>query len=84
MVAQHYIFICFFIRCKYFTGNIEIDVASGDPAIILDTQGADKFQNAVDDSDSDNLVIKSGGTVGSGSGLKLDSSGNLTIDGNAI
>ena len=24
-------------------GNIEIDVASGDPAIILDTQGADKF-----------------------------------------
>jgi len=66
-----------------FTGNIEIDVASGDPAIILDTQGADKFHFAVDDSDSDNLVIKSGGTVGSGSGLKLDSSGNLTIDGNA-
>jgi len=46
-----------------FTGNIEIDVASGDPAIILDTQGADKFHFAVDDSDSDNLVIKSGGTV---------------------
>ena len=66
-----------------FTGNIEIDVASGDPAIILDTQGADKFHFAVDDSDSDNLVIKSGGTVGSGNGLKLDSSGNLTIDGNA-
>ncbi len=64
-----------------FTGNIEIDVASGDPAIILDTQGADKFHFAVDDSDSDNLVIKSGGTVGSGSGLKLDSSGNLTVDG---
>ena len=64
-----------------FTGNIEIDVASGDPTIILDTQGADKFHIAVDDSDSDNLVIKSGGTVGSGSGLKLDSSGNLTVDG---
>ena len=64
-----------------FTGNIEIDVASGDPAIILDTQGADKFHFAVDDSDSDNLVIKSGGTVGSGSGLKLDSSGNLIVDG---
>jgi hypothetical protein len=64
-----------------FTGNIEIDVATGDPAIILDTQGADKFHFAVDDSDSDNLVIKSGGTVGSGSGLKLDSSGNLTVDG---
>ena len=62
-----------------FTGNIEIDVASGDPAIILDTQGADKFHFAVDDSDSDNLVIKSGGTVGSGNGLKLDSSGNLTV-----
>ncbi len=66
-----------------FTGNIEIDVASGDPAIILDTQGADKFHFAVDDSDSDNLVIKSGGTVGSGSGLKLTSAGNLTVDGDA-
>ena len=29
-----------------FTGNIEIDVASGDPTIILDTQGADKFHIA--------------------------------------
>ena len=66
-----------------FTGNLEIDVASGDPAIILDTQGADKFHFAVDDSDSDNLVIKSGGTVGSGSGLKLTSAGNLTVDGDA-
>ena len=62
-------------------GNIEIDVASGDPTIIFDTQGADKFHIAVDDSDSDNLVIKSGGTVGSGNGLKLDSSGNLIITG---
>ena len=66
-----------------FTGNLEIDVASGDPAIILDTQGADKFHFAVDDSDSDNLVIKSGGTVGSGSGLKLTSAGNLIVDGDA-
>ena len=63
------------------TNTLEIDAASGDPTIILDTQGADKFHVAVDDSDSDNLVIKSGGTVGSGSGLKLDSSGNLTVDG---
>ena len=63
------------------TSTLEIDAASGDPTIILDTQGADKFHVAVDDSDSDNLVIKSGGTVGSGSGLKLDSSGNLTVDG---
>jgi hypothetical protein len=60
-------------------GAFEIDVASGDPTIILDTQGADKFHIAVDDSDSDNFVIKSGGTVGSGNGLKLDSSGNLTV-----
>ena len=60
-------------------GIFEIDVASGDPTIIFDTQGADKFHIAVDDSDSDNLVIKSGGTVGSGNGLKLDSSGNLTV-----
>jgi hypothetical protein len=62
-------------------GIIEIDVASGDPTIIFDTQGADKFHIAVDDSDSDNLVIKSGSTVGSGNGLKLDSSGNLTVTG---
>jgi hypothetical protein len=62
-------------------GSFEIDVASGDPSIILDTQGADKFHIAVDDSDSDNFVIKSGGTVGSGNGLKLDSSGNLTVTG---
>jgi hypothetical protein len=62
-------------------GAFEIDVASGDPTIIFDTQGADKFHIAVDDSDSDNLVIKSGGTVGSGNGLKLDSSGNLTVTG---
>jgi len=62
-------------------GAFEIDVASGDPTIIFDTQGADKFHIAVDDSDSDNFVIKSGGTVGSGNGLKLDSSGNLTVTG---
>jgi hypothetical protein len=60
-------------------GVFEIDVASGDPTIIFDTQSADKFHIAVDDSDSDNFVIKSGGTVGSGNGLKLDSSGNLTV-----
>ena len=63
------------------TSTLEIDAASGDPTIILDTQGADKFHIAVDDSDSDNLVIKSGSTVGSGNGLKLDSSGNLTVTG---
>ena len=61
------------------SGVFEIDVASGDPTIILDTQGADKFHIAVDDSDSDNFVIKSGSTVGGGNGLKLDSTGNLTV-----
>jgi hypothetical protein len=63
------------------TNKLEIDVASGDPTIVLDTQGADKFHFAVDDSDSDKLVIKSGGTVGSGNGLKMDSSGNLDVTG---
>ena len=62
-------------------GNIEIDVASGDPTIIFDTQGADKFHIAVDDSDSDNFVIKSGGTVGSGNGIKMDSDGDVFITG---
>ena len=65
-------------------GVFEIDVASGDPTIIFDTQGADKFHIAVDDSDSDSLVIKSGGTVGSGNGLKLDSNGIFTMSGAAI
>ena len=65
-----------------FTGNIEIDVASGDPAIILDTQGADKYYIGVDDSDSDKFLIKTGGTVGSGSGFSVDSSGNLAGTGN--
>ena len=64
-----------------FTGNIEIDVATGDPTIILDTQGADKFHIAVDDSDSDQLVIKSGGTVGAGNGIKMDSDGDVFITG---
>ena len=65
-----------------FTGNIEIDVASGDPAIILDTQGADKYYIGVDDSDSDKFLIKTGRTVGSGSGFSVDSSGNLAGTGN--
>ena len=62
-------------------GSFEIDVASGDPTIIFDTQGADKFHIAVDDSDSDNFVIKSGGTVGSGNGIKMDSDGDVFITG---
>ena len=62
-------------------GAFEIDVASGDPTIIFDTQGADKFHIAVDDSDSDNFVIKSGGTVGSGNGIKMDSDGDVFITG---
>ena len=61
------------------SGVFEIDVASGDPTIVLDTQGADKFHIAVDDSDSDSLVIKTGSTVGGGNGLKLDDTGNLTV-----
>ena len=64
-----------------FTGSIEIDVATGDPAIILDTQSADKFHIGVDDSDSDQLVIKSGGTVGAGNGIKMDSDGDVFITG---
>ena len=32
-------------------------LSTGDAAIILDTQGADKFHVAVDDSDSNNLMV---------------------------
>jgi len=63
------------------TPAIEIDVASGDPAIVLDTQGADRFTIGVDDSDSDKFKINSGGSLADPSDFELDSNGNVEIGG---
>jgi hypothetical protein len=46
------------------TDGIEIDVASGDPKIIFDTDGADKFCIGVDDDDGDKLEICAGAAIG--------------------
>ena len=51
-------------------GNIELDVATGDPSIIFDTQGANKFSIGVDDSDNDSFKISEGGTIGAGGTLQ--------------
>lgn len=61
--------------------SVEIDVASGDPIIVFDTQGADKFTIGVDDSNSDQFEINSGGSLADPSDFELDSTGNLTIAG---
>jgi len=63
------------------TGGLEIDVASGDPVIIFDTAGADKFTMGVDDSDADSFKINSGGSLGTTSDFRMDSSGNVMIQG---
>ena len=63
------------------TGGLEIDVANGDPVIIFDTQGADKFTMGVDDSDADSFKIDSGGSLALMSDFRLDSSGNVMIKG---
>ncbi len=61
--------------------GIEIDVATGDPIITWDTQGADKFTAGVDDSDSDKFKINSGSALADPSDFELDSSGNVEIGG---
>jgi hypothetical protein len=69
-------------------GNIELDVATGDPSIIFDTQGANKFSIGVDDSDGDSFKISEGGAVGAGGALQdivvfPDSSGLAIVAGEA-
>ena len=63
-------------------GEIEIDISSGDPHLSLQIGGTDKFTIGVDDSDNDNLKIDTGGTVGGGTQLTMDSSGNTTLAAN--
>jgi hypothetical protein len=59
------------------TDGIEIDVASGDPKIVFDTAGADKFVVGVDDDDSDKLKIDTGATVGGSTALEVASDKSL-------
>lgn len=60
---------------------IEIDRVVGDPVIIFDTGGADRFTLGVDDSDLDKFKINSGATLSNPSDFELDSSGNVEIAG---
>lgn len=56
---------------------IEIDMASGDPVIIFDTQGADKFTIGVDDDDSDIFKISGGGALGASDWLSIAADGDV-------
>ena len=62
------------------TPAIEIDVASGDPVIVLDTGGADLFVLGVDETDI-KFKIDNGNLLGDTSKLELSSAGNLEIGG---
>ena len=45
-------------------GEMELRKASGDPQIVFDINGTDKFTLGVDDSDSDDFKISVGGSLG--------------------
>ena len=59
----------------------EVDVDSGDPQLVLDTQGADKFTLGVDDSDADKFKINAGSTLADSSLFEMDSSGVAAFSG---
>jgi len=62
-------------------GEVNIDISSGDPHLSFQIGGTDEFTIGVDDDDSDNLKIDTGGTVGGATKLTLDTSGNMTLAG---
>ena len=71
------------------SGEINIDVSSGDPHISFQIGNSDKFTLGVDDSDSDKFKIDSGSTVGASTLVTLDSSGmvlagDLTVSGDDL
>jgi len=63
------------------SGEINLDISSGDPHISFQIGNSDKFTLGVDDSDSDKFKIDSGSTVGASTLVTLDSSGNLIVAG---
>jgi hypothetical protein len=62
-------------------GEVNVDIASGDPHLSFQIGGTDEFTIGVDDDDSDSLKIDTGGTVGGATKLTLDTSGNMTLAG---
>lgn len=60
-------------------GAIEISVVAGDPVIIFDIGGTDKFTIGVDDSDGDKFKISDGGALGASDRYTLDSTGIHTF-----
>ena len=62
-------------------GEVNIDISGGDPHLSFQIAGTDEFTIGVDDDDSDNLKIDTGGTVGGATKLTLDTSGNMTLAG---
>lgn len=69
-----------------FTVGQEISLSSGDPVVILDIGGVDKFAVGVDDSDSDvfkvcagSALVTTGGLFFDGSSLTAKSVGNANL-----
>ncbi|PIS09035.1 hypothetical protein COT75_03425, partial [Candidatus Beckwithbacteria bacterium CG10_big_fil_rev_8_21_14_0_10_34_10] len=61
-------------------GTLELDLATGDPIIVFDTQSADKFTLGVDDSLADIFTIQTGGSLSSLTpSFVIDSSGEVGI-----
>lgn len=53
--------------------TLELRIASGDPKIVFDIGGTDKYYIGVDDSDADKLVIGTGSAVGSNVAMYIHS-----------
>ena len=62
-----------------YTGPLEIDVASGDPLIIFDTNGSDRWCIGVDDDDSDKFKIHTGGALGVSGAVVINTSQEMGI-----
>lgn len=59
--------------------TLEISESVGDPSITWSIGGTDKFHMGVDDSDSDNMKIGTGSTVGSNTYMQFLSAGGIAI-----
>ena len=58
-------------------GTIQTRVAAGDPQVIFDIGGVNKFTLGVDDSDSDRFKLAVGSALGTNDVFTIDSSGNM-------
>ena len=63
------------------SGEVNIDISSGDPHLSFQIGNSDTWTIGADDSDSDKFKINSAGSLVDASDLILDSSGNLTLKG---